>query len=237
MRYKYLLLTLLLVACMPVASPQTQVIFSETPVVTELPQKTIRFLALGDSYTIGQGVLEKDRWPVQLSTRLKERGVLTELTIIARTGWTTDNLLFSLSVNPPKGHFDLVSLMIGVNNQYRGWEVEEYRTGFRLLLERAIALTGEKPDRVIVISIPDWEVTPYAERLANTASLYDIDAFNQVNLQESQSYGVQYIDITPISRRVTRDENLLAPDGLHPSGEMYSLWVDVLLPQIIEMIH
>jgi lysophospholipase L1-like esterase len=239
----YLLLSILLVSCTPVSSPavleisETQA--SEGTAVskqTDLPGQAVRILALGDSYTIGQGVSEEGRWPVQLTARLEEQGIDSQVTIIARTGWTTENLLFSLATKPPEGTYDLVSFLIGVNDQYRGGKPEEYRVRFRELLERAISFAGNQPQKVIVLSIPDWEVTPYAERMPPRSLEFDIDDFNAVNLQEAQTYGVRYVDITPISRQVTNDKELIAQDGLHPSGAMYALWVEELLSQVLEII-
>ena len=240
----YLLLSILLVNCAP-SLPPTAAEITKTPESedtavpqqTDLPGQTIRFLALGDSYTIGQGVSEEDRWPEQLAAQLDEQGIETQVTIIARTGWTTDDLLFSLATKPPEGTYNLVSLLIGVNDQFRGGEPEEYRVRFRELLEQAIVFAGNNPQNVIVLSIPDWVVTPYAERMPPRSLEFDIDDFNQVNLQEAQKYGVHYVDITPISRLVTKDKELIAPDGLHPSGAMYALWVDETLPQVLEIIQ
>ena len=205
------------------------------PKQTDLPEPTIRILALGDSYTIGQGVPEEERWPVQLAARLEEQGVNTQVTIIARTGWTTENLLFRLATKPPEEIYNVVTLLIGVNDQFRGGEPEEYRVRFRELLERAIAFADDNPQKVIVLSIPDWEATPYAERMSPRSLEFDIDDFNAVNLKEAQNYGVRYVDITPISRQVTKDRELIAQDDLHPSGAMYALWVRKILPSILEM--
>lgn len=234
-----------MLGCTPTATPVTQntikiqesIEDTAVPKQTNFPGQTIRFLALGDSYTIGQSVPEDERWPEQLAARLEEQGFDIQVTIIARTGWTTDNLLFSLEANSPEGPYDIVSLLIGVNNQYRGGEPEEYRIRFRELLEQAIAFAGNEPQNVIVLSIPDWEVTPYAERFARPSLEFDIDDFNEVNLQEANMYGVRYVDITPISRLVSKDETLLAPDGLHPSGAMYALWVEEMLPQVVGIIQ
>jgi lysophospholipase L1-like esterase len=239
----YLLLSILLVSCTQGSSPAVLEI-SETqesedtavPQQTDLPEQTVRFLALGDSYTIGQGVSEDERWPIQLAARLDEQGIETQVMIVARTGWTIENLLFNLAIEPPEGTYDFVLLLIGVNNQFRGGEPEGYRIRFKELLELAIRFAGDKPQNVIVLSIPDWEVTPYAERMPPRSLEFDIDDFNAVNLQEAQSYDARYVDITPISRRVTKDKELVAPDGLHPSGAMYALWVEELLPQVLEII-
>jgi lysophospholipase L1-like esterase len=240
----YLLLSILLVSCAQSLPPATAEITktpesedTAVPKQTDHPGQTIRFLALGDSYTIGQGVSDDERWPEQLAARLEERGIDTQFTIIARTGWTTDDLLFSLATKPPEGTYDLVSLLIGVNNQFRGGEPEEYRIRFRELLEQAVAFAGDNPQNVIVLSIPDWVVTPYAERMPARSLEFDIDDFNAVNLQEARSYNVRYVDITPISRRVTKDKELMAQDGLHPSGAMYALWVEKMLLQVLAIIR
>lgn len=245
MKYlQFLLFSLLLFACVPVASPenidspmiQDGVLDTVVPDPTDFPRKTIRFLALGDSYTIGQSVSEEERWPNQLAARLEEQGIDAQVTIIARTGWTTENLLFALAADPPEGTYDIVSLLIGVNNQFRGGEPEEFRIRFEELLEQAIRYAGDDPRKVIVLSIPDWEVTPYAERLARPSLKFTIDDFNTVKMEDALANGVRYVDITPISRRVTKDEYLLASDGLHPSGEMYALWVEKLLPQVLDLL-
>ena len=134
--------------------------------------------------------------------------------------------------DPP---YELVSLLIGVNDQFRGGNTDDYRTSFRKLLAISITLAGDDPQKVIVVSIPDWEVTPYAKNSGSSRS-FNIDDFNQVNLQEAQDYGVRYVDITSISREAETDLSLLALDKLHPSGVMYALWVDEMLPQILEMV-
>lgn len=200
------------------------------------PAPRIRYLALGDSYTIGENVPENERWPVQLATRLEEQGYAVELTLIARTGWTTDELWQGIrqrGVNPP---YDLVSLLIGVNNQYRGRPLEEYRAQFRLLLGQAIEYAGNTPHRVIVISIPDWGVTPFAAGRDRARIAAEIDAFNAVNREETLTAGAVYVDITPDSRTALTDQTLLAADGLHPSGKMYADWVKRILPVALEAL-
>ncbi|PWH16870.1 MAG: lysophospholipase [Anaerolineae bacterium] len=201
---------------------------------TSAPSTTIRYLALGDSYTIGESVAESERWPVQLSAELEKQGHSIELTIIARTGWTTDELWNGIqqsSITPPYG---LVSLLIGVNNQYRGRPVEEYREQFRFLLEQAIQYAGGNPKRVFVVSIPDWGVTPFASGRDQSRITAEIDAFNTINREEAQATGVGYVDITPYSRTAQSDLSLIAPDGLHPSGKMYAGWVERILPVALE---
>jgi lysophospholipase L1-like esterase len=190
----------------------------------------IRLLALGDSYTIGESVGVPERWPVQLAAALRERGIpAAEPVIVAQTGWTTGELLDGIEQQDPSGPFDLVSLLIGVNNQYRGGSLDEYRSEFRLLLQRAIAFAGGDPGRMIVLSIPDWGVTPFASSRDRERIASEIDQFNEVNREEAESAGAHYIDITPISRQAATDPELVAADGLHPSGMMYSAWVPLVL--------
>lgn len=191
---------------------------------------SLRYLALGDSYTIGESVEEAERFPNQLAALLADEGFRVEVKIIARTGWTTDELWQGIQkedITPP---YDMVSLLIGVNNQYRGRNIEEYREGFILLLNKAIEYAGGDVKRVIVFSIPDWGVTPFAAGRNTTQIASEIDAFNQVNLEESQKAGAHYVDVTPVSRKAEEDPTLVAGDGLHPSGKMYSEWAKSALP-------
>lgn len=198
---------------------------------------TYSYLALGDSYTIGQGVAEQDRYPNQLKDSLGNAGLaIGESLMIARTGWTTDELsngIDNATVNPP---YNLVTLLIGVNNQYRGRSLENYREEFAALLIRAIGFAGGDPGKVIVLSIPDWGVTPFAQGRDRDKIAREIDAFNAVNLDESQKAGVSYIDVTEISRLAASRPELLATDGLHPSGLMYRLWVDQLFPVAYQIL-
>jgi lysophospholipase L1-like esterase len=198
----------------------------------------IRYLALGDSYTIGEGVEEKDRFPEKLATAISKDGFEVQTEIIARTGWTTDELwqgIESRDLNPP---YDLVTLLVGVNNQYRGRNVDEYRLEFEQLLEKAIFLAGSDPTRVIVLSIPDWGVTPFA-RVAGTSSALipaQIDEFNGVNKALANEKGASYVDVTGISRQAAGDSSLLAQDGLHPSALMYAKWIELILPVAISRL-
>jgi lysophospholipase L1-like esterase len=204
----------------------------QTPAVT-----TIRYLALGDSYTIGESVAEEERWPNQLAERLRAETRFVEVTIIARTGWTTDELwqgIRARTIDPP---YDLVSLLIGVNNQYRGYSINEYREQFVFLLNRSIEYAGGDSGRVIVLSIPDWGVTPFAEGRDRAQIAKEIDAFNAVNREETEKAGARYVDITPVSRQAANDATLLASDGLHPSGKMYAAWVDLALPVVLESLE
>jgi lysophospholipase L1-like esterase len=196
----------------------------------------MRYLALGDSYSIGEGVPEAGRWPVQLAVRLRREGVaLDDPAIIATTGWTTDELSAAMdaaSFTPP---YELVSLLIGVNNQYRGRSADEYRDEFRRLLERAVALAGDRSGRVLVLSIPDWGVTPFAHgsgrdvlRIAS-----ELDSYNAIAREEAERRGAQFVDITGISRQ---HPALLADDGLHPSAAQYALWTEAAVPAAVAML-
>lgn len=191
-----------------------------------------KYLALGDSYTIGEGVKESERYPIQLKDKLKEAGInLNEVNIIAKTGWTTDELNAAIDKQNPNSDYDLVTLLIGVNNQYRGRDTANYRDEFAALLERAIGFTSSK-ENVIVISIPDWGVTPFAKEKGKDQQQVttEIDIFNKINLEETLKRNIEYLDVTDISREALNDLSLLAEDGLHPSGKMYSLWVEKIFP-------
>lgn len=184
-----------------------------------------RYLALGDSYTIGESVAESERFPVQLARELG----LSEPAIIARTGWTTDELSDALDAVRLAGPFDLVTLLIGVNNQYRGRDAEQYRGELAELLQRAIGFAGGDAKKVVVVSIPDWGVTPFAEGRDRAKIAAEIDRYNAVNREEAARAGARYVDITPVSRG--GDPALVAGDGLHPSGKQYGEWVKVILPE------
>jgi len=194
------------------------------------------YLALGDSYTIGESVPAAGRWPVQLAAALRGEGVpLAEPVILATTGWTTDELSAAMDEAGFAPPWDLVSLLIGVNNQYRGRDAEAYRGEFRRLLQRAIALADARAGRVLVLSIPDWGVTPFARDsgrdIARIAS--ELDAYNATARQETLQLGARWVDIAPISR--TRP-TLLADDGLHPSAAQYALWTEAALPAVRAML-
>ena len=196
----------------------------------------VRYLALGDSYTIGESVPETERWPIQLAKLLENEGLEVEVTVIARTGWTVDELwqgIQAREIDPP---YDLVSLLIGVNDQYRGYEVQNYRKQFVFLLNKAIDYAGGEPGRVIVLSIPDWGVTPFAAGRDREQVARQIDEFNSVNRAESEKAGVHYLDVTPISREAARDQSLTTSDRLHPSGKMYAVWAERVLPKALDIL-
>lgn len=194
----------------------------------------IRYLALGDSYTIGESVPENERWSNQLADLLQASSQLDgrdiEVSIIARTGWTTAELWQGIEMRAIQPPYDMVSLLIGVNNQYRGYDINEYREQFRFLLEKAIEYAGDKPANVFVLSIPDWGVTPFAAGRDAAKIAQEINAFNAVNREETEKLGVAYVDVTPVSREAANDPSLIAGDGLHPSGRMYAEWAKLALP-------
>jgi lysophospholipase L1-like esterase len=191
----------------------------------------MRFLALGDSYTIGEAVDPAERWPAQLTALLREKGFnVADPQIIATTGWTTDELSTEIDNANPQGTFELISLLIGVNNQYRGRGTEEYRQQFVTLLQRAITFANGSPSRVIVLSVPDWSVTPFASGRNRAAIATAIDAFNAINKEEAGRAGAHYLDVTPVSREAADDPALIAADGLHPSAKMYAEWARLALP-------
>jgi lysophospholipase L1-like esterase len=183
-----------------------------------------RFLALGDSYTIGEGVAPAERWPVQLAQAL---GIAAPK-IVAQTGWTTDELAAAMAQQAFHPPYALVTLLIGVNNQYRGRDLVNYRDEFRRLLERAIALAGNKPEHVIVVSIPDWGATRFGRESGRDTmqTAREIDLYNAANAEISQSAHAHYVDVTVISRT---GADLVVDDGLHPNGVAYRQWSAALL--------
>lgn len=226
---------LLLAACSTLSTTTA----SPTPLASCVAESeaSLRFLALGDSYTIGESVAESERWPVQLTASLRAQGFnLEDPLIIARTGWTTDELSAGIDAVNPQGTYDLVSLLIGVNNQYRGRDQAEYREQFIALLQRALAFAGGEPSRVLVLSIPDWGVTPFASGRNKDIVAAEIDAFNAINKEEAERAGAYYVDVTPVSRLAANDPALIASDGLHPSGKMYAEWAKLALPAACEIL-
>lgn len=194
---------------------------------------TASFLALGDSYTIGEGVADDERWPVQLAARLRKTGVaIDDPLIVARTGWTTDELRATIVERHIGRLFDLVTLMAGVNDQYRGYGTVRFRESFELLLQSAQTF-AKLPGHLIVLSIPDWSVTPFATGRDRQGIAREIDAFNDVIRRMATTVGARCLDVSPISRQALNRPILLAADGLHPSAAMYSMWVDQLEPMSI----
>lgn len=190
----------------------------------------LHYLALGDSYTIGEAVAAHSRWPAELVQRLRRTGVaIDDPRIIAVTGWTTDELAQGMDAASLTPAYDLVTLQIGVNNQYRGRMAEEYRDQFASLLARAITLAGGQAARVVVVSIPDWGVTRFAHEQGRDRSRIaaELDAYNAIARDESHRAGARFVDITGMSRA---HPDLVADDGLHPSAAQYALWVEAIEP-------
>ncbi|HEV7781254.1 MAG TPA: SGNH/GDSL hydrolase family protein [Chitinophagaceae bacterium] len=193
--------------------------------------KKYTYLALGDSYTIGEMVASPDNFPAQVYSMLKDQGAdIREPRVIAKTGWTIDELetgiIAANNTSPLDPSYDFVSLLIGVNNQYRGHTVENYKLQFEELLLKAIRFTGNNTGHVVVVSIPDWGVTPFANGRDRAQIAAEIDAYNAANKQIALQYNVHYIDITPWTREAATDHSLLANDGLHPSGKEYRRWAE-----------
>ena len=197
--------------------------------------RQLRYLALGDSYTIGEGVAEDERWPVQLATKLRTQGIpLENPEIIAKTGWTTDELAAGIDKAHPRGPYDFVSLLIGVNDQYRGRCLDEYRQQFRDLLQRAIAFSAGDASRVLVVSIPDWSVTPFARGRKSATIAAEIGSFNAANREETERASAGYVDITPLSGTQGK---MVVEDGLHPNGKVYTAWTKLALPIAFAMLR
>ena len=189
------------------------------------------YLALGDSYTVGESISKKHTWPKQLVDSLKKRNIfLSEPRIIAKTGWTTDELKKAINDSSLDYPYDWVSLLIGVNNQYRGRDLDEFKLQFESLLLEAIAFSGNRKERVFVISIPDWGSMPFAKDRDPNKIAIEIDNFNQIIYEVCAFENIKFIDITPITRNIYSNPNWIAKDSLHPSKEQYSKWVEKIIP-------
>ena len=190
----------------------------------------MKFLALGDSYTIGESVAEKDRWPEQLADNLRAKGKKVDRPkIIGVTGWRTDQLKAAIEEAHLKNEYGMVSLLIVVNNQYQHKTVESYKPEFEELLKMAIELAGGKKENVFVVSIPDYGYTPFGKPKQAEIS-QAIDDYNDANKKITEKMGVKYINITDLTRKGLDNPEYVAEDGLHPSGKMYSLWVERMTP-------
>ncbi|RAJ83266.1 lysophospholipase L1-like esterase [Chitinophaga dinghuensis] len=190
----------------------------------------LTYLALGDSYTIGESVPANENFPAQTVQMLQNAGFSIDLPeIIAVTGWTTDELDAGIKAAEIQGNqYDFVSLLIGVNNQYRGRSLDEYASQFTDLLRQAIGFSRNGPSHVVVLSIPDWGVTPFAADRDAAQIASEIDAFNAANKRIAADFQVHYIDITPFTREAVNDPTLVATDGLHPSGKDYQRWAKLV---------
>lgn len=208
----------------------------KAPVIQPVTLKyNLTYLALGDSYTIGESVTTYGAFPYQLSAALKNDSVnVQDPKIVARTGWTTSNLINAINGETLKPSYDFVTLLIGVNNEYQGGDMETYKIEFKQLLQTAIHFAGDNPSHVFVLSIPDWGVTPFAKNDSRSAATIakEIDAYNAINKQETADLSTNYLDITAISREAATDPTLIAEDGLHPSAQMYARWIALLAPMV-----
>lgn len=192
------------------------------------------FLALGDSYTIGVSVDQAESWPFQLVNKLSSEGiVMAPPRIIAENGWTTTDLKNAINEAALDFPYDWVSLLIGVNNQYDGKSIADFRNEFEQLLSQAILFAGSKKERVFVVSIPDWGKTPFAKDRDREQIASEIDNFNQVIYESCARAGVIFIDITPLSRTIDIHPEYIAEDGLHPSGLQYKAWTEQIIPQFL----
>lgn len=196
-------------------------------------KQPLRFLALGDSYTIGESVVPELNWPAQFAAELEKAGYAVEdVLILAKTGWRADQLIEALTVRNPK-NYNLVSLLIGVNNQYQGRPIEEMKRDFDCLLSEAIAIAGNDKKAVFIVSIPDYAYTPFGQTRNAESISCELDQYNCWQKLRASQEGIAYVDITCISRLGLEKPELVASDGLHPSGEQYRLWVELIMDQLI----
>lgn len=215
----------------------TTMIDTTTHTDTTRPTGNYTWLALGDSYTIGQSVGEGERFPAQAIAMLQADSLVFDTPqYIATTGWTTTNLLNAIALQNPQGPFEIVTLLIGVNDQYQRLDISTYDEQFTACLENAIALAGNRRNRVFVLSIPDYSVTPFAQYNDTARIRWEIDAYNAINKAIAASYNITYIDITEGTRAMKQDATLIAWDGLHPSGKEYAKWAALLAPEIAKAL-
>jgi lysophospholipase L1-like esterase len=238
MLYKFFAIILSILVLLGFKKTVTFMSELQTSAATSI-ERTISYLALGDSYTIGESVPLEHNFPYQLSAKLNSKGLdIGKPHIIAVTGWTSSELQTAIEAESLQQKFDLVTLLIGVNNQYRGESLETYRKEFKELLQTAIDFADGNKAHVFVVSIPDWGVTPYGQSSGRDlkAVADEIDAFNAINKEETLAEGISYTDITPASRRAQTEPDLVATDGLHYSEKMHGEWVDSLIPSIVKAL-
>ena len=237
-----LALTFILLACSK--SKDSQILATENlydiqqePQATEEKRAKYNYLALGDSYTVGQNVDASESFPAQLE-KLLEKNLNAKINtdLVATTGWRTDNLIDGIKSSSLEPVYDFVTLLIGVNNQYQGQPFSQYEEEFPLLLERALKFTGNDPSKVIVISIPDYGYTPFGENGGMQAISKDIDTYNAFAESTASLKNVAYVNITDISRQGLDQPELVADDGLHPSGKAYKMFVDRIAPFIVSAL-
>lgn len=233
---KQIIVCLMLIAFLS-CSKSMDTLVQTPPIVANIDSANKKYLALGDSYTIGQSVNMNERFAAQVTAQLRAAGIkLNEPEYIATTGWTTLNLQASINAQNPQGPYDAVSLLIGVNDQYQTHDTTNYRNNFTQLLNKSVALAGNRKERVFVVSIPDYSVTPFVSQSNKAQVSKEVDWFNAINKQATLSYGIVYIDITPGSREGATNAALIANDGLHPSGLEYKKWADLLFVKMRDVL-
>ena len=210
-------------------------------IVGNSPDISIKILSLGDSYTKGESVCNNCGFPVQLKNQLYntiEEVSLVELEVIAETGWTTANLLSAIESQDPSDNFDLVTLLIGVNNQYQGLSFSQYETQFPQLVEKALESVNNRVDKVVILSIPDYAYTPFGQSSSDPDEISDeIDTYNNFAKAYANERNITFLDITDITRMGLDEPSLVASDGLHPSELAYTRFVERLLPIAVEKIE
>mgnify|MGYP003627202204 CR=1 FL=1 len=198
---------------------------------------SLKYLALGDSYTIGESVDEDKRWPVQLAEALNKSGFsVADPKIIAKTGWTTDELRLAIKEQNPENDYALVSLLIGVNNQYRGYAIDQYKKEFKELLEQAISFAKSDPKNVFVVSIPNYGVTPFGMEKGEDKIRKELLIYDFIADSISSEYNIPFINITSVSEQAKTDNSYIANDQLHPSGKQYKEWVEIIEPIVKKIL-
>lgn len=219
---------LLIISCL--ACHDKELIMNPEPVPSPIAVP-YTYLALGDSYTIGESVATENRWTYYLTDFMRQSGIkLSNPITIARTGWTTADLQEAIRGSDLTNTYDLVTLLIGVNNQYCGQSLETYRLELRDLLHTSVKLAANQPSHVLVLSIPDWGVTPFAQGQNRDKITQEIEAFNAIAKEECQNARITFVDITPTSRQAAQNDSYVASDNLHFSGKMYAEWANIALP-------
>ncbi len=197
----------------------------------------LNILFLGDSYTIGTGIDPQKSWPLQIQKKLvSENFSLNTTKMIAGNGWSSRELINQFSYFSPKNIFDIATIQIGVNDQFRNRDKKSYKKDFRELVELVIKVVGDDPKNIIIISIPDYSETPSGKELNSATISAEIGDFNEVNKSVADEKGIKYVDITDISKRLSKDLDFIAPDGLHFSSKMYSIWVEIILPSFLKIL-
>ncbi|MBD0851193.1 SGNH/GDSL hydrolase family protein [Maribacter arenosus] len=198
-------------------------------------QDSLSFLALGDSYTAGTSELTINSWPLQFAQLMDKKGVpLKPPTILAGAGWTTDDLLSEINTSNLETEYDLVSLLIGVNNQYRGLDIDQFKDQFKELLDKSVKLAGNNTSRVFVLSIPDWGVTPFARFKDKDKIRRELTTYNAIIEVETEKRGILFIEITKLSQQALWNKSLIASDSLHPSAKMYKDWAKKIQKKVLK---